>query len=561
MYCTPQRLSFRILFCGLSARPRSRWRCVVAPIVAGAVVMTERKRIAQRIQIVKRKLRFYDMGLARLAHVQDSAGEGYRDVGHLYTEDLHVFGSGPLFSLLCTARTGAGQTTLAEWLSEPGSALEVRRRQEAVEELRGRLDLRERIAVSDAERTVAMDPAALLSWIDRGPVRFPPMARYIALFAALLAVVMMLLSLDGFYPYRAFFFSLAPEVLLAGILCQRVRIVIESIALPALDLMLVAELLIILEREVFPSPLLQKLQARLKTGSVVASAQVQRLGRLAKLLNERRNDVFGVSYLLLWGTQFAMAIETWRQSFGEDLRAWLGVLGEFEALNSIAGYAYEHPDDPFPVLLETSDAVFESTGLGHPMIPAGRCVRNDIRLGEKLQVLVVSGSNMSGKSTFLRAVGLNAVLAWAGAPVRAQALRLSRLAVSAAIQIEDSLENGQSRFAAEVVRLRRIMDRTTGSTPVLFLLDEVLSGTNSRDRRIGVEIIVRYLLDRGAIGLVTTHDLPLTEIADSLHPRGRNIYFEDSFDDGKMAFDYRARTGVLTRSNALALMRSLGIEV
>jgi DNA mismatch repair ATPase MutS len=138
---------------------------------------------------------------------------------------------------------------------------------------------------------------------------------------------------------------------------------------------------------------------------------------------------------------------------------------------------------------------------------------------------------------------------------------LSRLATGAAIQIEDSLENGQSRFAAEVMRLRKIMDLTAGPLPVLFLLDEVLSGTNSRDRRIGAETIVRYLVDRGSIGLITTHDLSLTEIADALHPRVLNIYFEDSFHDGKMAFDYRARPGVLTRSNALALMRTLGIEV
>jgi DNA mismatch repair ATPase MutS len=243
------------------------------------------------------------------------------------------------------------------------------------------------------------------------------------------------------------------------------------------------------------------------------------------------------------------------------MRGWLDAIGQFEALNSIAGYAYEHPDDPFPVLVDEPDALFEATGLGHPLLPDETCVRNDVQLGNDLRVWLVSGSNMSGKSTFIRAVGLNAVLAWAGAPVRARSLRISRLTVCAAIQIEDSLEDGQSRFSAEVLRLRRIMDLAAGSTNVLFLLDEVLSGTNSRDRRIGAGMIVRYLVDHGGIGFVTTHDHSLTEIADTLHPRSRNVYFEDSFDSGKMSFDYKVRAGVLTRSNALALMRSMGIEV
>jgi hypothetical protein len=538
----------------------SSWS-VPATAFALTAVMKNRGQVAARMQTAKRKLQFYRDGLARLACQYPPAGENYQDAAHLYTKDLNVFGGGSLYSLMATPRTGAGQNTLAGWLSQPAGISEVLSRQEAVEELRAQLDLRERIALIGAAQTESIDPTAVHSWLDRPAAAFFRWARTTSFAVSALAVITGLFALAGLVTPRAFLFSLAPEIIVAGVVCHRVRTIIESIALPALDLGILGQLLLILESQVFTSPLLRNLQARLNAGSIPASVRVSHLRRMAELLDLRRNDVFGyLSYMLLWGTQFAIAIENWRAVFGEDLRRWLAAAGEFEALNSIASYAYEHPSDPFPELLDTQEAVFEAEALGHPMIPEEACVRNDICLNRALQVLVVSGSNMSGKSTFLRAVGLNVVLARAGAPVRARHLRVSPLAVGAAIQMEDSLETGKSRFAAEVLRVRRIMD-LAASAPTLFLLDEVLSGTNSRDRRIGAEIIIRYLLDRGAIGLVTTHDLSLTEIADALHPRGANIYFEDSFLEGEMAFDYQARSGVLTRSNALALMRSLGIEV
>jgi DNA mismatch repair ATPase MutS len=199
--------------------------------------------------------------------------------------------------------------------------------------------------------------------------------------------------------------------------------------------------------------------------------------------------------------------------------------------------------------------------LGHPLIPESRNVRTDLRLSDEPRVLVVSGSNMSGKSTLLRTAGVNVVLALAGAPVRARRLRLSPLQVGASIHIQDSLQAGASRFYAEIKRLRQIVDLTHGSVPVLFLLDEILHGTNSHDRRIGAEGVVRGLLDRGAIGLVTTHDLALARVAEELAPLAANVHFEDRLEDGKMTFDYRLRPGVVQRSNALELMRSVGLEV
>jgi DNA mismatch repair ATPase MutS len=195
------------------------------------------------------------------------------------------------------------------------------------------------------------------------------------------------------------------------------------------------------------------------------------------------------------------------------------------------------------------------------LIPPERGVRNDVRLGGALRVLVVSGSNMSGKSTLLRTLGINVVLAQAGAPVRARRLRLTPLAVGASIKLSDSLQGGVSRFYAEILRIRQILDATAGTLPVLFLIDEFLAGTNSHDRRIGAEALVRGLVNRGAVGLVTTHDLALADIAGSLGERAANVHFEDHIEDGKIRFDYVMRPGVVRKSNALELMRSVGLEI
>jgi DNA mismatch repair ATPase MutS len=214
-----------------------------------------------------------------------------------------------------------------------------------------------------------------------------------------------------------------------------------------------------------------------------------------------------------------------------------------------------------------TEPLLEAEAIGHPLIEEGRVVRNDVQMGgaDGPRVLVVSGSNMSGKSTLLRTLGVNVVLAQAGAPVRARRLRISPLAVGASIRVTDSLQGGVSRFYAEILRLRQILDATArpgpNGAPVLFLIDEFLHGTNSHDRRIGAEAVVRGLVERGAIGLITTHDLALADIAGALGARAANVHFEDHIEDGRMVFDYAMRPGVVRKSNAIELMRSVGLEI
>jgi DNA mismatch repair ATPase MutS len=326
----------------------------------------------------------------------------------------------------------------------------------------------------------------------------------------------------------------------------------------SVEIPLVCDLLSLIEAEPFSSPKLVALAARLKVESPSASAAMRRLRRLIKLLQERENQWFALlAYLLLWGTQFCAAIDRWHRRQGTKMMEWLAILGEFEALVSLSTYANEHPADVVPELVEEGP-LYVAKDLGHPLIDEAICVRNDVRLGGDLRFLIVSGSNMSGKSTFLRAIGISAVLARMGAPVRCAQMRLSLLTVGAAIRISDSLAEGRSHFFAEMDRLRRLIE-LAGEGPLLYLADEIMIGTNSHDRRIAAEWVVRALVRRDAIGLVTTHDLALTEIALNGLP-GANVYFEDSGEGGELRFDYKLRRGVLSRSNALNIAHILGID-
>jgi DNA mismatch repair ATPase MutS len=261
----------------------------------------------------------------------------------------------------------------------------------------------------------------------------------------------------------------------------------------------------------------------------------------------------------MWSTHVAWAVEDWRRQFGASVPIWIQTLGEYEALLSLAAYAYEHPSHPFPTIVKREKGLFRGVGLAHPLVSAG-AVPNDVGLDDDVRLLIVSGSNMSGKSTLLRTVGTNAVLALAGAPVRADSLELTYLRIGATLRIEDSLRAGRSRFYAEIARIRETLDLATRAEPLMFLFDELFQGTNSNDRATAAASVLRTFVDRQAIGIVTTHDLALTRLVDNLAGRAVNLHFEDRFEQGEMVFDYRLRSGPAIRGNALALLKIVGLR-
>jgi len=547
-----------VVFRGLSI-----WWLVPSVMLFVALAETQ-SRISRARRRCERAAALYDLGIARLADRwagTGATGERFFDAAHPYAGDLDLFGHGSLFELLSRARTRAGEETLANWLLHPATPDVVRPRQAAVTELRPLLDLREDLALLSAGVRSGEEAHSLAAWSTTPPWHISSWLRVTAITLALLAVVTFILWVMGFGG-TPLLVALVLGRIFAFRFRSQVERVVSGVDAAGRDLALLSGVLKRLEQERFTCPRLIELRAALDVEGLAASQQIAKLNRLIDLLDAQRNTIFApVAFLLLWPVQFAFAIERWRQRSGPAVVRWLSAVGELEALSSLAGHAYERPQDPFPELSD-QDTRFEGEGLGHPLIPDSRNVRTDLRLSEEgPRVLFVSGSNMSGKSTLLRTMGTNTVLALAGATVRARRLRLSPLQVGASIRIQDSLQAGASRFYAEITGLRQIVELTTGELPVLFLLDEILHGTNSHDRLIGAEGVVRGLLDRGAVGLVTTHDLALARIADELGSHAANVHFEDQLEDGKMSFDYRLRDGIVRRSNALELMRSVGLEV
>ena len=553
---------------------------VLVPVTVFVALMVIHDRLLKEMERRQRSVRFFERGLARLDDRwagTGEAGDGYLPDNHPYAADLDLFGKGSVFELLCTARTHIGGETLARWLLAPAPPEVARARQAAVDELRPRLDLREDLAVFGEEAHAGVNPVSLAAWGEAPAAMQQRGLRATmwlltglgvigaaALFTWLCAIGNILRLPEGMA-------ALARDAGLAialvnGFFLHRHRLqtdkVVAAVEEAAHELGLLSEVLFRLEREKkFQAPLLAELRRSLDAQGGPPSIRIARLNKLIERLDSRDNVFVRVlEPFLLWTMHTAWAVESWRHAYGAAVRRWLTATGEIEALCAFAGYAFDHPQDPFPEFLEGAPAL-EAEGICHPLLPAERAVRNDVRLDGEPQVMVVSGSNMSGKSTLLRTLGINVVLAQAGAPVRARRLRLTPLAVGASIRLSDSLQGGVSRFYAEILRIRQILDLTSGPLPVLFLIDEFLAGTNSHDRRIGAEALVRGLVDRRAMGLVTTHDLALAEIVESLGARAVNVHFEDRIEDGKIRFDYVMRPGVVRKSNALELMRSVGLEI
>jgi len=540
----------------------SFWWAIVG-IIGFLALAPLQQNIAEARRRCERSADLFRNGLERLDDNwvgKGSTGERFISGSHPYAEDIDLFGRGSLFELLCRARTRVGEDTLAQWLLVPSSIAVVQSRQVAVDELRSRVDLREDLALLAEGIHSGSDAQVLIEWASASPWSISNWLRFVSVALAVLSLGGLILWAAGFGALP-FLLTLIAAQLFAFRFRNQVQSVIRSVDLPAKDLQLMSEVLRRVEQERFESPRLVELRSELDVDGLSPSQQIAHLKRLIELLDSRRNLFFApIAFILLWPLQCAIAIELWRQKSGPAVARWFGAVGEIEALSSIAGHAFERPDDPFPELVDKAPC-FVAQDLGHPLIPETRNVRTSLQLGPQPSVLIVSGSNMSGKSTLLRSVGTNTVLALAGAPVRARSLRLSPLQVGASIRIQDSLQAGASRFYAEITRLRQIVDLTKDSLPVLFLLDEILHGTNSHDRRIGAQGVVRGLVERGSVGLITTHDLALTEMVQALDSRAVNVHFEDHLENGKMSFDYVLRPGVLKKSNALELMRSVGLEI
>ncbi|HEY2036520.1 MAG TPA: hypothetical protein VGG96_05870 [Steroidobacteraceae bacterium] len=538
---------------------------MLAPAAGFICAVSYHAILRRRHTLAGRAAEFYRGGLARLEDRWAGTGvrgERFGDLHHVYSADLDLFGEGSLFELLCGARTRMGEETLAAWLLAPAAAAQVLQRQTCVQDLRDGLDLRERVGMLGGAPEPTLHPERLLTWAEEPTVLGGRWLRAVAYLLPLLLVACVAVG-----HFTDIWSPVALVLTVEATVLYRLKERLSRVLFPAErafdfeGLKTFAGLLREIEQQNYDSPPMRTLAARIFSDGARASACIGRLGTIVMLSEQRKNLVVAVLQVpLLYLLHSALAAERWRRAHGASVRGWLETAGRFEALSSLAQYSFEHPDDPFPRLVD-GRACLRAQGIGHPLMPQSQCVRNDINLSESERVWLVSGSNMSGKSTLLRAAGLNVVLAMAGAPVRARALQLTPLQVGASIRINDSLREGSSRFYAEITRLRQLKDLSERQPWLLFLIDEMLQGTNSNDRRVGAEGVLGALVEQGGIGLATTHDLALTELGGLAQGVLRNVHFEERMENGLMRFDYELREGVVTRSNGLELMRAIGLRV
>ncbi len=543
---------------------------VFAPVAVYAALAIGHERVLRSKSRAESAAAFYRRGFARMDDAwagTGETGERFRDPAHIYAEDLDLFGRGCLFELLSTARLPMGENFLAQWLLSPSTAAAVAERQQLVADLREKLDLRESLAVTGGELRARLNPESLVAWAQAKAALPGSALRAACALLALCAIAALVpFFLTGVY--WPLLLVLILETLVYGFFQKRAKAAIAAVSGNAEGLILFSKLLERIEREPFESARLREFVTQLTGHGKPASRATRKLASIVFWI-DGSDSVLGrfLDLPLLYTIQTALATEAWRKRWGARIDSWMSIAGEMEALLSLAAYSFEHPDDPFPEFVagEVSGPLFEGEDLGHPLIPAAKSVPNSVRLGEGIRpltrLLLISGSNMSGKSTFLRTVGINCVLAHAGAPIRGRFLRLSPLRLGTRIRSTDSLQDGRSNFYTEILRIKQVFELTSQEWSVLFLFDELLEGTNSKDRRIGAEGLLCALLARRTLGIVTTHDLALTEIEASLGGAARNAHFQDFVEGGQMRFDYKLREGVVARSNALELMRLIGLDV
>ncbi|MEN3004197.1 MutS family DNA mismatch repair protein [Dehalobacterium formicoaceticum] len=540
-------------------------------ITAAAFVffVLRHQQLKRELKQVQALLQINQKSLDRLSedwtHFPDTGSEFIED-SHPYVVDLDIFGKRSLFQLMNTTNTFLGRQKLKEFLMVPmDDQDQLQKRQEMIYELGDHLDFRQRLEGEGMlSPSIDKNPEELFHWAGIYDNRWnrpflrpllylsPAVLILLTVFSLLqpqLIPVYLPLSLFILHGLVLYYFSkdTAPAFAVAEKYHQHMKTFQEMIT--------------IFEKEKFSSPQLKKMQYQLRgENNQPAFQQIEKLGQGVKKTYIRHHQLYLIFNLFtLWDFQAMTALERWKKESGPDLKNWLSILGEVEALSSCAVLAYDHPDWCTPVIKSENFGI-KAKALGHPLLLSSTRVANDVEISRPGEVLLITGSNMSGKSTFLRTIGINLVLAYMGCPVCAKDFQGSFFKIYSSMRINDNLDTGTSSFFAELLRIKTILQETEQGIPVLFLLDEIFKGTNSRDRHTGAKHLIKKLSRTGSIGLVSTHDLELGDLAKE-GTQIKNYHFAEYYQNGKIYFDYKIKPGVSTTRNAIFLMKMAGIDI
>lgn len=543
----------------------------------GFLVLLKKHQTVRRKRDLSHQLVFINQDeAARLnrQYLRPETGDQFANPIHHYSSDLDVFGKHSLFRLLNRTHTYEGQNRLANWLKSPSNPDGIRLRQQAASELKPQLDWRQQFeALANIEETVGRSPDALVKWAIAESSKLPGYLNIVRFLFPAITLSLVVAWLVGYLPGTAVLLGLAVHGLVLSQTAARAKEVSEqtfeiSTALRAFQALFKAA-----EQVKGDTVRLRAIRQALTSKDRSASEATGQLGRLTEGLNYRRNPYFFLLFGIatLWDVHYLFRLERWRQQYGPDLSRWFKALGELEALNSLAGFAYAHPAYTTPDIVD-DEFMLDFTLASHPLLPPNRSVANSLTLNGAGKTVLITGSNMSGKSTFLRTVGANVILALAGAVVSAERFWCSPVRVFTSMRTNDSLEESTSSFYAELKRLQTLIGLTKQPAeskqnrlpqdrlPVLYFLDEILKGTNSADRHRGAEALIRQLHQTTASGFVSTHDLELGQLTDA-DSFVRNFHFQSDLHDGELVFDYKLRNGICESFNASQLMKAIGIEM
>jgi hypothetical protein len=557
---------------------------LLGSIVTFAALIAAHARVIRREELALRRLQVNAAALKRVSgafrELPDDGAE-FRNPLHPCADDLDLFGKASLFQLINRAHTRFGQRRLSSFLMNRCPPSELLKRQAAVQELASLIELRQELealalasavplseqqsakpVAANSQTRKVVDPEPLLAWAESEPklLQKPVLA---VLSKILPVFTCAYLAWAMYHGWHAL--TWVGPLVVQGILLATAQAytgaVFAAVSSHQGAFLRYGPMLALLEQTQAKSELLVDLKRATETDGLPPSARMRQFERIVGWFELRHNGLVYpiINLVLMWDFHCVFALERWQKSAGKQVRAWFNTLGELEALSSFAGFAYDNPKYAWPKVVGDRTC-FVASELGHPLILKGR-VNNDVDLEHGGRALLVTGSNMSGKSTLMRAIGINAVLAQAGAPVCARELTMGSVSVRTSMRMSDSLEQGVSHFYAELHKLKAVLDARHGEVPVLFLLDEVLHGTNSRERQIGARWVLAELLRANAIGAVSTHDSGLCTLPEPLMSAVQQVHLREIAEGSEMTFDYKLRPGPVQSGNALRLMRSLGIGV
>lgn len=534
---------------------------LIFPFIFGLVVKAHKKIGYDRKQVeLLKKINEKEARIARGELKSEDTGSEYLDKTHPYINDLDIFGNNSIFQLLNRTTTKGGRDLLAQWLSFNTSAEEIQSRHEAVKELSEKLEWRQELEAKGLHyKMQESNSPELIEWI-KTPQNISTVYKISAYIFPL--IILSSIGLNIFTAWPVFVTLIL--MLGSGFALYKfqayMKILSEAVIKHISVLGAYEQLIAQLESASFTSQKLRTLKMHISHEGKSASTVIKELFGILDFLNSRSNMFYAIiNVFFLFDLHVLMMAENWKSKNKADVSEWFDAVSELEALCSIAGFSYAHPDFVFPAFSE-KDYYLQTDGLGHPLISENERVNNNYLLSGKGSTTIITGSNMSGKSTFLRTLGVNITLAQAGAPVCAKFMELSPIQLFTSMRTQDNLEEHVSSFYAELQRIQSLLQLVDKEKPVLYMLDEILKGTNSQDRHIGAVALAKQLAKTNSFGLISTHDLALGELANSM-PSVDNYSFNSEIKGDEIIFPYTLEKGVCRSFNASKLMEKIGIQI